>query len=116
MTTTDHTLSPDVRAKALADEYTQLAEQAQHIRGRQDEIKGILADLLPAGGDAGDHRVQVTRPRRLDESAFLQAYPVAQHPELYTPKVALVAVKHHVAPAVLDTFYVESANPVVKVI
>lgn len=112
---TDATLSPDVRAKALADEYTQLAEQAQHIKDRQDEIKTILADLLPTGGPAGDYTVQVTRPRRLNEAAFTAAYPVAQHPQLYGPKVNLSAVKHHVAPNDLDAFYVEG-KPVVKVI
>lgn len=114
MTIDDPTLAPDVRAKILADEYTQLADQATRIKDRQDQIKTILADLLPTGGDVGDYRVTVTRPRRLDPKAIEAAFPVTQRPELYRPAINTTAVRKHIAEVDLERFMVEGA-PVVKV-
>lgn len=105
--TTHPNLSADVRAKELADEFTALAEQAEQIKNRQDEIKAILADLLPEGGPAGDYRVTVTRPRRLDAKALEAAFPVTQHPHLYKPAISTAAVRAHIAEVDLAQYQVE---------
>lgn len=114
MTTDDPTLAPDVRAKILADEYTRLADQADHIKQRQDQIKALLAELLPEGGHVGDYKVTVTRPRRLDPKAIEKAFPVTQRPELYRPAINTTAVRKHIAEVDLEQFMVEGA-PVVKI-
>jgi len=107
-------LSPDVRAKQLADEYTTLAETAERAKQRMDEIKAILADLLPTGGPAGDYKVTVTRPKRLNAKALEQAFPVAQHPHLYAPAISTAAVRAHIAEVDLAQYQVEG-RPVVKI-
>lgn len=114
MNTTDDTLAPDVKAKQLAEEYTALAEQAEHIKHRQDEIKALLAELLPEGGPAGNHQVTVTRPRRIDPKAIEKAFPVHVRPELYVPRVDTAAVRKHIAEVDLDPFLTEG-RPTVTV-
>lgn len=115
MSTDDPTLAPDVRAKALADEYTQLAEQADRIKQRQDQIKQLLAELLPTGGGhVGDYTVKVARPHRINPSAVENAFPVATHPWLYKPTIDTAAVRKHIAEVDL-TPYMTEGKPVVTI-
>lgn len=104
-----------LEVEALALEAVKLADEQGAITERIDTIKARLLVLLPHGSHpAGPYRVQVKAgPRRLDTAALEQAFPVVQHPELYSPKPDTAKVKHHLAPAVLDGFYVEGRQQVV---
>ncbi|MBC7308267.1 MAG: hypothetical protein H5T80_15355 [Dietzia sp.] len=117
-TTNDHdddTTSELIEVEALALEAVKLADEQAAITERIDTIKARLLTILPPGThQAGPYRVQVKAgPRRLDTTALEAAYPVIEHPELYSPKPDTAKVKHHLAPAVLDGFYVEGRPQVV---
>lgn len=112
---TDALLARDAEALTLVKALDQADEHLTHWTAEKERIKAQLLDLLPDGGRAGDRTVQVTRPRRLDEQAFTQAYPVTAHPEMYAPKVALAEVKRHLAPVELDRYY-RAGGPVLKVL
>lgn len=106
---TDSTKNTDgldvVALEQLVLEDTKLAEDEERIKARRATIRAVLARNLNAGTtDLADHKVIVSTPSRLDAKALAEAYPVTEHPELYKPAVDLDAVKHHLAPAVLDGY------------
>lgn len=103
MNTTDQTID----LEQLVLEHTKLTDDIAALTERRDTIKHLLAKHLPDGGNIAGHVVQVTRPRRLDPKALEQAYPVAQHPELYRPALDTAAVKKHIAEVELDAFKIE---------
>lgn len=113
--TDEQIVARDTQALTLVKALDQADEHLAHWTAEKERIKAQLLELLPDGGRAGDRTVQVTRPRRLDEKAFTEAYPVAAHPEMYAPKVALAEVKRHLAPVELDRFY-RAGGPVLKVL
>lgn len=72
----------------LAAEYAALAEQADAIKNRQEEIKATIRDLVP-GADkyaAGALTVTVSTNRRFDEKRALAMLPEAIAPLVTFPE------------------------------
>ncbi|MBE9924453.1 hypothetical protein G8C93_00915 [Cellulosimicrobium cellulans] len=94
-----------VQLEQLVLEDTKLAEDEERIKARRATIRSVLARHLDAGTtDLADHKVIVSMPSRLDAKALGEAFPVAQHPELYKPALDTTAVRHHLSPAVLEQY------------
>ena len=94
-----------VALEQLVLEDTKLAENEERIKARRATIRSVLARHLDAGTtDLADHKVIVSTPARLDAKALGEAFPVAQHPELYKPTLDTSAVRHHLAPTVLEQY------------
>lgn len=114
---TDRTDDVDalLEVEALALEWVKLADERSSIDERLEAIKAqLLAALEHGTHQAGPYRVQVkSAPRRLNTTRLQQAFPVTQHPELYSARVDTAAVKAHIAGVVLDDFYDEGRPQVV---
>lgn len=99
----------------LAAEYTKRAEAVAADVERMDEIKQILRDQLsPGTHDLAGVKVQVRQgARRLNSKALAEAFPVAEHVELYSLALDTAKVKDNLSPAVLRDFQTQAANTVV---
>lgn len=124
MTTTDHTTDVDddartdeiLEVEALALEDVKLQDEAAAIAERREQIRARLLALHPGTGSipAGPYKVTVRAgARRLDPAKVAEAYPVVQHPELYSPKPDTTKIRHHIAAADLEPFLIEGKPTVV---
>lgn len=86
-TTVDDTTLED-RLTPLAAELAQLAEQADRIKARQDELKAAIRDLVPAPDTytAGQYTVVVSANRRFDEAKALDLVPEVLRPAVTYPE------------------------------
>lgn len=111
MTTTK---TPDVvDLEQLVIEDTKLAESEEQIKERRATIRATLARHLDVGTTTlAGHKIVVTQPSRLDPKALTLAFPVAQHPEMYEPKISTTAVREHVAPVDLAQYTTTGARTV----
>ena len=109
MTTDTTTLSDQLTP--LAAEYASLAEQADIIKNRQEEIKAAIRDLVP-GADkyaAGALTVTVSTNRRFDEKRALAMLseaiaPLVTFPETRVDKDRLKVLAPDVFEASQETF------------
>jgi len=123
-TKTPETASDDVtdvdrqiRLEQLATELAKRQAAIEADKERVEEIKQILAAELPVGTHpAGSHKIQVRAgARRLNNTRLAEAYPYTVRPELYKATLDTTAVKHHLAPAELESFKDASAPTVVVI-
>lgn len=103
---TDREADGLIEIEQLVTTEVKLADEAAAIAERREQIKAqLLAKLEPGTHQAGPYQVIVKAgPRRLDTAAVEAAYPVVEHPELYSPRPDTTKVKHHLAPAELERY------------
>ncbi|GMA22254.1 hypothetical protein GCM10025864_44800 [Luteimicrobium album] len=95
-----------IRKAKLRDEKTSIDEEIAAIDTQ-------LRALLPDGTtQAGQLKVIVTVPARLDTKKLAEAFGPAQHPVLYRAAIDTAAVKEHMSPAQLRPFQVAGARTV----
>ena len=101
--------------EALAIEDVNLAAEQEAISERRAEIKATLRDNLDVGTyPAGAYRVQIKAgAKRLDLAKIERDFPVSASPELYSAKPDTAKVKHNIAGAALESYYVEGTPSVV---
>lgn len=92
-----NTLTPEQQAadlEQLAMHRAKIAEEIKNLDQLRKEYDDQIALLAGEGTtQAGPYKVTVTVPRRLDAKKVEAAFPVAEHPELYAPKVDTTKVK-----------------------
>lgn len=101
--------------KELAAAYASVNAKIEELTEVKESIKQQIID---AAGDFGTYevgglKVVVRHNRRLDPARFIAAYPPALHPSWFKATPDTTAIKQHLAPDVLDSFYNEGAPAVV---
>lgn len=103
------------RIEQLVIERAKLTNDRDALIERIAELDALITHHLPIGTHTVvDHKVVITTPSRLDPKKLEQAYPVAQHPELYKPAIDTAAVKARIAPLELER-YKTASRPQVRV-
>lgn len=114
---TTSTLTPEQTAELeqLAMHRAKIAEEVKNLEDLRKEYDEKIADLAGEGTTkAGNYKVTVTVPRRLDPKKIEEAFPVAAHPEFYKRAVDTTAVKDHVAKVDLAQ-YQTAGSPSVRI-
>lgn len=107
-------IDPHIPTELLAAEHAAIGAHIEKLREKQERLRAEILNRLDFGTHpAGSLRVQIQHNRRLDPAKVQATYPVVSYPELYRPALDTAAVKRHIAPAELDTFYVEGAPKVI---
>lgn len=111
-------MSPDTEhldVPALAAEEVRLAEQAERIAARREQIRTLLREHLTVGSHpAGVYTVQVRAgARRVDTRKVADAYPFDDFPQLYAVAVDLERVRKNLAPVELERFTTQGAASVI---
>lgn len=93
-----------------------LDAQIAQLTDQADQLRAHLAALGAGKHNAGPYSVQITVAKRLDAKKLQAAYPVAQNPAFYQPKLSTTAVRKHLSQAALEAggFFTEG-RPTVKV-
>ncbi|WP_425837038.1 hypothetical protein [Microbacterium sp. PA5] len=102
-----------VTLEELVERRVALKLDQEYIQVQLDTIDDQIREQGIGTHRAGAYTVQVRAGRRLDAKAVAEAYPVAQHPELYKPAIDTASLKAHVAAVELDKFYVDNTPSVV---
>jgi hypothetical protein len=105
------------RLAPLASQLASIQEARNMLSNHETEVKAQILALVP-GPDryqAGAHEVLVSAAHRLDLRAIASKYPLAEHPELYTPSVDVKKVRAHFAPIDMEPLLLPSA-PSVKLL
>lgn len=92
----------------IVAEYAALKTQADRDQKRLKELRAQILTVLPDGGTAGEHQVNVSRPKTMDWSKIEEAFPASAYPQIWTA-LDRDAVKDHVAPKILETYMVEGS-------
>lgn len=96
----------DIRVKPVADELAEVRARMAADKARADELTAQVREMTHGvGGIYGP--VQVTVPRELDKDALAAAYPVAEHPYLYSLAIDPAKAKAHLSEDVLDRYKVD---------
>lgn len=97
----------------LAMHRAKIAEEIKNLDDLRKEYDEKIAGLAGEGTTpAGDYKITVTRPRRLDAKKIEAAYPVTQHPTFYKRAVDTTAVKKAIAENDLEPFTTQGSATV----
>lgn len=120
MTTTENPapMTPSEIEKTV-EHIIHLDAEIEHLQDQKAALQEQLTQRLPVGSyPAGAYRLTITSPpRRLNNRAIQDAYPVAQNPHLYKPTLDTKKVREHISEAVLQEqgFYQIPGNPQVRI-
>lgn len=79
-------LTPDTAVR-LADQLVELNARIEQLTEQRDALKAQLATLGDGAHTAGQYKVTITTPRRLDAKRVEKAFPVMDYPQFYAPKL-----------------------------
>lgn len=97
----------------LVQHRLKLAEEAHNLDQLRKEYDQKIAELTgPGTTTIDDHKITVTAPRRLNTKALEDAYPVLDHPHLYSPKLDTKKVNQAFAPDALEEYKTTGAPQV----
>lgn len=112
-------MEPENQA-SIQDAARQLAFIESEISGlteQADQLRAYLSTRLGNGKHAaGQYQVTITQARRLDPKKVTAAFPVAQFPGIYEPKLSTPALRRAVSQEELERLDLyATSRPTVKV-
>lgn len=121
-TNQDALIELDAQTQANHDQLM-LAQLAKELRVLQQAKKDIdeqitvtkagILDIIQETTQAGDEKLIVTRPKKVDYHAIQRDFNADNYPQLYEHKISTAAVKKAFSPDVLDQ-YAQISDPQVK--